>query len=51
MVPISAIRPTALSIPWYHRRSVGDLMIYVSGGAERQGPSGGGPVAVIARRA
>jgi cyanuric acid amidohydrolase len=29
---------------------VGDPMIYVSGGAEHQGPSGGGPVAVIARR-
>ena len=28
----------------------GDPMVYVSGGAEHQGPSGGGPVAVIARR-
>ena len=28
----------------------GDTMIYVSGGAEHQGPSGGGPVAVIVRR-
>ena len=28
----------------------GDPMIYVSGGAEHQGPSGGGPVAVITRR-
>jgi cyanuric acid amidohydrolase len=28
----------------------GDPMIYVSGGAEHQGPSGGGPVAVIFRR-
>ncbi len=28
---------------------VGDTMIYVSGGAEHQGPAGGGPVAVIAR--
>jgi cyanuric acid amidohydrolase len=28
---------------------VGDPTIYVSGGAEHQGPSGGGPVAVIAR--
>jgi cyanuric acid amidohydrolase len=28
---------------------VGDPMVYVSGGAEHQGPSGGGPVAVIAR--
>lgn len=27
---------------------VGDPMIYVSGGAEHQGPAGGGPVAVIA---
>ena len=27
----------------------GDPMVYVSGGAEHQGPSGGGPVAVIAR--
>lgn len=26
---------------------VGDPMVYVSGGAEHQGPSGGGPVAVI----
>lgn len=29
--------------------AVGDPMIYVSGGAEHQGPAGGGPVAVIAR--
>ena len=28
---------------------VGDPMVYVSGGAEHQGPPGGGPVAVIAR--
>jgi cyanuric acid amidohydrolase len=28
---------------------VGDPMVYVSGGAEHQGPAGGGPVAVIAR--
>jgi cyanuric acid amidohydrolase len=28
----------------------GDTMIYVSGGAEHQGPAGGGPVAVIVRR-
>jgi cyanuric acid amidohydrolase len=28
---------------------IGDPMVYVSGGAEHQGPSGGGPVAVIAR--
>jgi len=27
----------------------GDPMVYVSGGAEHQGPDGGGPVAVIAR--
>lgn len=27
---------------------VGDPMVYVSGGAEHQGPAGGGPVAVIA---
>jgi len=30
---------------------VGHAEIYVSGGAEHQGPNGGGPVAVIARRA
>ena len=30
---------------------IGDPMVYVSGGAEHQGPSGGGPVAVIATRA
>ncbi len=30
---------------------VGDPMIYVSGGAEHQGPSGGGPIAVIATMA
>ncbi|PYO02318.1 MAG: cyanuric acid amidohydrolase [Candidatus Rokuibacteriota bacterium] len=30
---------------------IGDPMVYVSGGAEHQGPSGGGPVAVIGRRA
>jgi cyanuric acid amidohydrolase len=29
---------------------VGDPMVYVSGGSEHQGPAGGGPVAVIARR-
>ena len=29
---------------------IGDPMVYVSGGAEHQGPSGGGPIAVIARR-
>lgn len=28
---------------------VGDTMVYVSGGAEHQGPDGGGPVAVIVR--
>jgi cyanuric acid amidohydrolase len=28
---------------------VGDPMVYVSGGAEHQGPAGGGPVAVVAR--
>ena len=28
---------------------VGDTMLYVSGGAEHQGPAGGGPVAIIAR--
>lgn len=28
---------------------VGDPMIYVSGGAEHQGPAGGGPIAVIVR--
>ena len=30
---------------------IGDPMVYVSGGAEHQGPSGGGPVAAIVRRA
>lgn len=30
---------------------VGDTCVYVSGGAEHQGPDGGGPVAVIARKA
>jgi cyanuric acid amidohydrolase len=29
---------------------VGHAEIYVSGGAEHQGPDGGGPVAVIVRR-
>lgn len=29
---------------------VGDPMIYISGGAEHQGPPGGGPIAVIVRR-
>ena len=28
---------------------IGDTLIYVSGGAEHQGPPGGGPVAIIAR--
>lgn len=28
---------------------VGDPMVYVSGGAEHQGPAGGGPVAVVGR--
>ena len=30
--------------------AVGDPMVYVSGGAEHQGPDGGGPVAVIVER-
>ena len=30
---------------------IGDTELFVSGGAEHQGPDGGGPVAVIARRA
>jgi cyanuric acid amidohydrolase len=29
---------------------IGDTMLYVSGGAEHQGPAGGGPVAIIARQ-
>ena len=29
---------------------VGDTMLYVSGGAEHQGPAGGGPIAIIGRR-
>jgi cyanuric acid amidohydrolase len=29
---------------------VGTTMLFVSGGAEHQGPDGGGPVAVIVRR-
>jgi cyanuric acid amidohydrolase len=29
---------------------IGDPMVYVSGGAEHQGPSGGGPVAAIVSR-
>ncbi len=29
---------------------IGDTMLYVSGGAEHQGPPGGGPVAIISRR-
>ena len=29
---------------------IGDPMIYVSGGAEHQGPSGGGPIAVISEK-
>jgi cyanuric acid amidohydrolase len=28
---------------------IGDTMLYVSGGAEHQGPAGGGPIAVIGR--
>src|SRR5581483_10185101 len=28
---------------------LGDTMLYVSGGAEHQGPAGGGPVAIISR--
>jgi cyanuric acid amidohydrolase len=28
---------------------IGDTMLYVSGGAEHQGPAGGGPVAIIGR--
>ena len=28
---------------------IGDTLLYVSGGAEHQGPAGGGPVAIIAR--
>ena len=29
---------------------IGDTMLYVSGGAEHQGPAGGGPLAIIAKR-
>jgi cyanuric acid amidohydrolase len=29
--------------------AVGDTLLYVSGGAEHQGPAGGGPIAIIAR--
>jgi cyanuric acid amidohydrolase len=29
--------------------AIGDTMLYVSGGAEHQGPAGGGPVAIIGR--
>jgi cyanuric acid amidohydrolase len=29
---------------------IGDTMLYVSGGAEHQGPAGGGPVAIITRQ-
>jgi cyanuric acid amidohydrolase len=29
--------------------AVGHTAVYVSGGAEHQGPSGGGPIAIIAR--
>jgi cyanuric acid amidohydrolase len=29
--------------------AIGDTRLFVSGGAEHQGPDGGGPVAVIAR--
>jgi len=29
---------------------IGDPLVYVSGGAEHQGPGGGGPVAAIVRR-
>jgi len=28
---------------------IGDTLLYVSGGAEHQGPAGGGPVAIIGR--
>jgi cyanuric acid amidohydrolase len=28
---------------------IGDTLLYVSGGAEHQGPAGGAPVAIIAR--
>jgi cyanuric acid amidohydrolase len=28
---------------------IGDTLLYVSGGAEHQGPAGGGPIAIIAR--
>ncbi len=30
--------------------AIGDTMLYVSGGAEHQGPAGGGPLAIIGRR-
>ncbi len=29
--------------------TIGDTMLYVSGGAEHQGPAGGGPIAIVAR--
>jgi cyanuric acid amidohydrolase len=30
---------------------LGTTMLFVSGGAEHQGPDGGGPLAIIARKA
>ena len=46
-----------INVTRHARAAVGGLIggvagtgaVYVSGGAERQGPAGGGPVAVIAR--
>ena len=41
----------ARSSPARSRASSGHAEIYVSGGAEHQGPDGGGPVALVVERA
>jgi cyanuric acid amidohydrolase len=46
---INATRHSRAAVGGVVAAAVGDCRVYVSGGAEHQGPDGGGPVCVISR--
>ena len=46
---IHATRHARAAVGGVVAAAVGDCRVYVSGGAEHQGPVGGGPVCVISR--
>ena len=46
---IHATRHARAAVGGVVAAAVGDCRVYVSGGAEHQGPDGGGPVCVISR--